>query len=350
MTRRIGLNALFCVAALSLIMFSACGDTSSTGARKSSGSSSENIGDVLAKVNDMPIGTEEFDRAYARSLPRRTSDETPDEDQKKKEVLDKLIEDKLLYQEALRQGLDKDPKIQRMMINQLLRKDVYATLRSSDISDDELRAYFDEHREDFVVPEKVQIRRILIKTGGDLSDEEAKKKAEEIRAKVVANPDSFKELAMKESQDPFARRGGDIGFVSKKGKPGVDSKVVEEAFKLEVNEISPVFKTDEGYNIIQVVNKRDRVERSFEQMKGAVLRRVKTEKARKLQQEYIENLKKTAQIVINEDKLKSYTPAKVSPPAGFPGIQSMPSHPKMRPPTATKAAPAGKAKSSERSE
>ena len=336
MTKRIGLQALF-FAVFALILASACSDTTSTGAHKSSGASSEDIGDVLAKVNDMPIGTEEFDRAYARSLPRRTTDQSLDEAEKKKETLDKLIADKLLYQEALRQGLDKDPKIQRMMINQLLRKDVYGTLRSSDISDEELRAYFDEHREDFVVPEKVQIRRILIKTGGDLSDEDARKKAEEIRAKVVANPDSFKELAMKESQDPFARRGGDVGFVSKKGKPGLDAKVVEEAFKLEVNEISEVFKTDEGYNIIQVVNKRDRVERSFEQMKGAVLRRVKTEKARKLQKEYIENLKKNATVVINEDKLKAHTPAKVSAPSGFPGIQSMPNHPKLRPPTAPAA-------------
>ncbi len=322
MTRGFGLKGLI-IAGSALILGSACGNGSPSTATHKSGASSQDVGDVLAMVNDMPIGTEEFDRTYARSLPRRTSDATQDEEAKKREVLDRLIADKLLYQEALRQGLDKDPKIQRMMINQLLRKDVYGTLRNSDISDEELRAYFEEHREEFVVPEKVQVRRILIKKGGDLSDEEARKKAEKIHAAVVADPASFKEWAMKESQDPYARRGGDVGFISRAGKPGLDSKVVEEAFKLEVDQISPVFETDEGYNIIQVVNKRDRVERSFEQMKGAVLRRVKTEKSRKLQKEYIENLKKNAKIVVNEDKLKEHKPEVKASQGGFPGIRPM---------------------------
>lgn len=281
--------------------------------------SAEEVGEVLAEVNGMQVGTKEFDRTYARAMPSRPQDEVQDDNAKKQEVLDRLIADKLLYQEALRQGLDKDPKIQRMMINTLLRKDVYGTLRNSDISDEELQAYFEEHKDEFIVPEKVQVKRILIRISDETPEADARKKIDNILTEVRKDPDSFKDWAIKESQDPFARRGGDVGFISKSGKPGLDSKVVEEAFKLDAGQISDVFKTDDGLNIIQVVNKRDRVERSFEQMKGAVLRRLKTDKSRNLQENYVDNLKKNAKIVVNDEKLKAHEPDTKALPSMFPG-------------------------------
>jgi parvulin-like peptidyl-prolyl isomerase len=254
-------------------------------------------------------------------MPRGPEGENQDEAAKKKEVLDRLIADKVLYQEALRQGLDKDPKIQRMMINTLLRKDVYGSVKNTDISDEELQKYFDEHKDEFIVPEKVQVKRILIKVDATTPDDQAKKKAETLLAEVRKTPDSFKDVAIRESQDAFARRGGDIGFISKEGKPGLDQKVVDEAFKLEPNSISDVFKTDEGYNIVQVVNKRERVERSFDQMKGAVLRKLKTEKSKAIQDKYIEDLKKNAKIAIDDAKLTSHQPKRAMP--AMPGMPGM---------------------------
>lgn len=308
--------------------------------------SKEDVGEALAEVNGMVIGTKEFDEAFARTMPRGPEGENQDEATRKQEVLDRLVADKVLYQEALRQGLDKDPKIQRMMINTLLRKDVYGNIKNSDIGDEELQKYFDEHKDEFIVPEKVQVRRILIRVDGTTSDTDAKAKAETLLADVRKNPDSFKDIAIKESQDAYARRGGDIGFVSREGKPGLDPKVVEEAFKLEPNSISDAFKTDEGYNIVQVVNKRERVERSFEQMKGAVLRKLKTEKSKAIQDKYIEDLKKNAKVVKHEDKLKAHTPAKPSMPSmmpGMPGAGSPISVPVAAPGGAPEGAPAAPA-------
>lgn len=309
-----------------LVLSVGCGNTTSP----ATSGTNQPTGDKLAEVNGMVIDTNEFDEAYSRTMPRGPEGENQDEVAKKKEVMDRLVADKVLYQEALRQGLDKDPKIQRMMINTLLRKDVYGSLKNSDISDEELQKYFDEHKDEFIVPEKVQVKRILIKVDGSTPDDAAKKKAEALLAEVKKNPDSFKDVAIKESQDVFARRGGDIGFISKEGKPGLDQKVVDEAFKLEANQISDVFKTDEGYNIVQVVNKRERVERSFDQMKGAVLRKLKTEKAKSIQDKYIDDLKKNAKITINEDKLKEHQPAKRAMP-GFPGMMGPEGMPMMPP-------------------
>lgn len=287
-----------------------CNSQSGTTPAGGGDAAKQDIGTVLAEVNGSKLGSTEFDEAFSRTMPRGPEGENQDESARKMEVLDRMVADELLYQEALRKGLDKDPKIKRMMINTLLRQDVYGQLKNNDISDEELSKYFEAHKDEFIVPEKVQVKRILVKVDADTPDGDAKTKADGLLAQVKANPESFKDVAIKDSEDSFARRGGDIGFISKEGKPGLDPKVVEEAFKLEANQLSEVFKTDEGYNIVMVVNKRERVERTFEQMKGAVLRKLKTEKSKEIQDKYIEDLKKNAKITKFEDKLKEHQPAK----------------------------------------
>lgn len=314
------------------------------------GAAQQDVGEKLAEVNGMVIGTTEFDEAYSRTM---RPQEGQDEAALKKEVMDRLVADKVLYQEALRQGLDKDPKIQRMMINTLLRKDVYGAIKNNDISDEELQKYFDDHKDEFIVPEKVQVKRILLRVDDPAKDAEVKAKAETLLAEVNKNPDSFKDVAIRDSQDAFARRGGDMGFVSKDGKPGIDAQVIDEAFKLEAGKISGVFKTAEGYNIVQAVNKRERVERTFDQMKGAVLRKLKAEKSKSIQDEYVAKLKGTAKISIDDAKLGSYQP-KAKPtmmpgmeggmpgmPAGMPGMPgAMPGMPGAGMPGAIPGAPA----------
>ena len=310
-------SALGCLIAAGLLLGGCQGDSASPASDKKTEkapvATSQDIGDTLATVNGMAVGTKEFDEAYARSVPRRGANGAEEDGaEKKQEVIDKLISDKLLYQEALRQGLDQDPRIQKMMVNSLLRKDVYGSIKTSDISEEELKAYFEEHRDEFVVPEKVQVRRILIKVDDDTPDADAKAKAAGLKTQIEGGAE-FKDLAMEHSEDPYARRGGDIGFISDKGKPGLDQAVVDKAFATNKGQISDVFLTDEGYNLVQVVNRRDRIERTFDQMKGAVLRKVKTEKYKQLYDDYVAKLRTTSTVSVDDAKLKSH---EISQPTG----------------------------------
>lgn len=275
----------------------------------------EDIGEVLATVNGMSIGSKDFEKAAARTAP--AEGETLS-DAERHEVLDRLIADKVLYQEALRLGLDQDPKVQKVMVNTLLRQEVYAQVRNSDFSEDMLQAYYDSHPEEFVVPEKVQIKRILVRVSDERSDAAALAEAQKLRGLVASNPkDDFKEVASKHSEDPYRRRGGDVGFVSSEGKPGLDKAIVDKAFEMSVGEVSEPFLTDDGYNIIYVANKRERVERTFQQMKGSVLRKVKNEKLKDLYQGYVDKLQEGAKIEIDEAKLAAVDikhAAKAAPP------------------------------------
>ena len=257
----------------------------------------EDIGETLATVNGLKVGSEDFKAAAARKVPSNGKELSIDE---KKDVLNRLVDEKLLYQAALSQGLDKDPKVQKVMVNTLLREAVYAKVKNSDFTDEALQTYFDENQADFVVPEKVQIKRILVKVTDDRPEDAAKSEAERIQGLVAKDSSQFKDLATNHSEGPYKRRGGDVGFVPKSGKPGLDSAIVEEAFKLSVGDVSGVFKTDEGFNVVMAANKRDAVERTFQQMKGSVLRKIKNEKLKSLYESYVEDLRNGAKIATEE--------------------------------------------------
>lgn len=300
--------------------------------------SAEDLGDVLADVNGLKVGSTAFKAAAARKVP---ADGKALSTTEKKEVLDRLVDEKLLYQAALKQGLDRDPKVQKVMVNTLLREAVYAKVKNSDFTDEVLQEYFDSNQSEFVVPEKVQIKRVLIKVSDDRDDAAAKAEAERLLTEVQADASKFADVAKNSSEGPYKRRGGDVGFVPADGKPGLNEAVVTEAFKLGVGELSGVFKTDEGYNFVLAANKRDKVERTFQQMKGSVLRKVKNEKLKSLYDSYVGGLRTSATITTEEEKLGAIEvePAKA------------PKHPGMRPPmpNAGKAAhrsamPAGVAK------
>ena len=165
-----------------------------------------NIGEVLATINGIAIGSNDYQKIASRTSPSDGKGLNTDE---KRTVLNNMIEEELLFQEAYNRGLYRDPKVRKVMINALLREEVYSQVRNSDFSDAELQAYFDEHSGDFTIPEKVQFSRILIKVTSDRPDADAKAEADRIYTELKKNPAKFRETATKISEGPYRRRGGD---------------------------------------------------------------------------------------------------------------------------------------------
>jgi peptidyl-prolyl cis-trans isomerase C len=292
-----------------LLALAACsgGETGTTtsggtaaGTTEGSGAAAEDQGAVLAEVGDVKVYEKEFQAAAARKTP---ADGEALSIEERKEVLQKLVEEKALYQEAKKKGVDNDPKVQKVMINTLLRQEVYSGVRNTDFTQEELRKYFDEHRDEFVVPEKVQIKRIFVRTSDERPSDEARKLAEDLRKQVAANPAKFGEIASEHSEDPYRRRGGDLGFVGKDGKPGIDQAVVDRAFQLKVGDVSEAFEAGGGWNVVHVANKRERVERTFEQMRGSVLRKVKNEKYKEMYDKYVAEVSANYPVKVHEDTL-----------------------------------------------
>jgi len=105
-------------------------------------------------------------------------------------------------------------------------------------------------------PKEVAARHILIaykgseRAGDDItrSKEEAKKRAEEVLAKVKAEGADFAALAKEYSDGPSKTKGGDLGTFE---KGAMDKKFEEAAWKLDVDGISDIVETPFGFHIIQ---------------------------------------------------------------------------------------------------
>ena len=276
-------------------------------------------GDVVATVNGSPIGSEDFAMLAARKSPGKGSELSLEE---RKEVLDDLVTEELLYQKALAEGYDKDPKVKKVMVNALIRKEIYDSIKNSDFSDAELEAYYNEHISEFTVPAKVQIYSILVKVTEDRPDAEAQAKAERLYSQIRKDPTKFRDIAKEESESPYKRRGGDVGFVPQTGKPGLDQEIVDKAFGMNVETLSKPFKTNSGWNVIYVPAKREAKDRSFTQMKGSVLRKIKNERVKEMYETYTNGLRQGVNVSIDDAKLqgveiKSSGPSKLTMPNGL---------------------------------
>lgn len=257
-------------------------------------------GQIIAKVGKGGVTVDDYVERAIRSPSAVNGTLTPEA---QKEIVETLVTEEALWQEAVAKGLYRDPKVRKIMVNLLLRQEIYANVTASDFSPEQLKAYFDEHRDEFVVPEKVQVKRIFLRIGPDRDKQAALDLAGTIRQQLVSQPERFKELAVQHSDGPYKRRGGDLGYLSSEGKPGIDDDVVAEAFKLDVGQISQPFEAAGGVNLIAVTSKRERVERTFEQMKGSVLRKLKNEKYKELTDAYVDRVKDKFEVSIDEAAL-----------------------------------------------
>jgi parvulin-like peptidyl-prolyl isomerase len=173
-------------------------------------------------------------------------------------------------------------------------------------TEQELSAYLEEHREDYHTPEEVHARHILIRVPEGASEAEiaqAKKQIEDIK-KELENGADFAELAKKYSQDPgSAPNGGDLGFFRR----GQMVKEFEDAaFSLEPGQISDPVRTQFGFHLIKVEEKKPAQHPELAQIRDKVLKDyIAAERTRRFEKFYAE-LKAHAKIFIADPVLKVF--------------------------------------------
>ena len=301
------------------LIITACGETESKTESKQDQSSSsskaqssskevvdvpstEDIGEVVARVNGVAIGAKDFERMASRKIP---ADGKSLSEAERTEIIDQLIDEELLYQMAYERKLYRDPKVKKVMMNALLREEVYANVKGTDISEEDMQQYYEVNKEEFTIPEKVQFSRILIKIKADRDEVAAKSEAQRIYSELKGNTDKFRDIAEKKSEGPYARRGGDVGFVSNKGKPGLDEEVVAKAFTLSAGALSEPFVTKEGVNIIWIKEKREEQVRGFKTAQGTVMRKMKNDKISDKYKSYTSSLRTGAEISVEKEKINA---------------------------------------------
>lgn len=150
--------------------------------------------------------------------------------------------------------------------------DMESVKKGIKVSEDELRKYYAENDARYKVAEERRARHILIKADADASadvKQKAKAKAEALLAELRKHPDTFAEVAKKNSDDAeSAAIGGDLNFFA---RDGLASKALSDAaFAMKVGEISNVIESEFGYHIVKLDATRGGDKKPFEEVRASV--------------------------------------------------------------------------------
>src|ERR1700709_499905 len=239
----------------------------------------EEANPVLAKVNGAEIRASDVALAEEELGP---SIDQMDPATKKDNVLSFLIDMKIVAKAAEDKKVENNEDFKKRLAftrSRLLMDSLLATEGKAATTDEAMKKVYEDASKQITGEQEVHYRHILVET-------EAEAKAIEEELKKGAD---FAELAKKKSKDPGASDGGDLGFFTKDQMVPEFSTV---AFALEPGKISDPVKSQFGWHIIKVEEKRNRKAPEFEQVKA----QIETYVTRKAQADYVAKLRETAKV------------------------------------------------------
>jgi peptidyl-prolyl cis-trans isomerase C len=264
------------------------------------GLTAEQAAQVLAKVGDREITVGEFaDKIASKGPFLRARYNSPE---RRRELLDQMIRFELLAQEAEREGFYDLPEVQRarkqVLIRRFLKTQYEDRIRLEDISDEDVRAYYEAHRDEFNKPEQVRASHILIRS---------RQTAERVLRQILDNPTDirlFRELAERHNEDPETRdRFGDLRFFSRPeerqaDEPEVPAEVARAAFSIpSIGGVHPeLVQSERGYHIVKLTGRRAALHRSLEEAARPIRHRLWRERREQAVEELVQRLRAEADV------------------------------------------------------
>lgn len=287
---------------------------------------------VVVIVNGVAITEDAVQREIEVELPKTLYHKNITEERKKayrEKAIENLIVRELFYQEAKATGI----KVKRSKVNEVLgsykkrygskeklrealkninldeegfKKEIEKNLVVNEfirlnveekavVSEKELKEYYEKNIESFREPQKVKLKEIFIGVPYDADYRTVKKKkdkADEVLKKAKAGID-FAKLAYDYSEDPYAVKGGDIGYIHY-GR--LDPEIEKVAFSLKPGELSDIIEAKAGYFIIKVEESVPSRLLSFDEVKGRLKRTLEAKKKEQIKEELSKTLKAKATI------------------------------------------------------
>jgi peptidyl-prolyl cis-trans isomerase C len=266
----------------------------------------EQKGPYLAKVGKAKITDADLEREM-KNLPP-FAQKIFEGSEGKEKFLNELVKRELLYQEAIKQGIDKNKEyIQEVedfkkitLIGKLLEKEIEDRAK---VTDEDVKRYYDEHKEDFSPFSQIRLSLIRVKT-----EDEAKNILDKLQ-----KGEDFAKLAKESSIDAnSAKAGGDLGFLT---RDQISQEHQMAIVRLKKGELSAPIKTQHGYDIIKVTDKKATQVVEFEKVKDLISQHLSGEKQKEAFDSYIESLKKTYPVEINKEALAGPSPEGMKEPA-----------------------------------
>ena len=211
-------------------------------------------------------------------------------------VLDQMISEKLLIQEAENMGLKEDNDVleqikkmtEQILVQVLIEREILDKIK---VNDEEVLEYYEQNKDSFTEKEQVHLYNILLET-----EEEAQDVMEQLKA-----GGDFSEIAIEKSAGPSAPQGGDLGYLT---KGTIIPEIEEVVFALELEELSEVIKTDFGFHILKITEKKPETVKTLEEVKEDIIQTLLPDKQKEAFENLLEELKNKSEIEINEEALQ----------------------------------------------
>lgn len=214
----------------------------------------ENV--VVASVSGRNITIADVDNVINMMDPQTAAQFKTPEGQKK--LIQELVQQELMYLYALSQNYQEDEEylqqVEGAKKSLLQRYSVNNLLRDVGVSDEEVQFFYEKNPHNFIIPEALRASHVLV------SDEAAAQNVLDELGKGM----TFEEAAAKFSKCPSKNKGGDLGYFPKgKMVPEFD----QAAWELPMDTISDPVKTQFGYHIIKITDKKEATTRAFDDVK-----------------------------------------------------------------------------------
>jgi peptidyl-prolyl cis-trans isomerase SurA len=302
--------------------------------------SGKTVEEIIARVNNEIITRSEYEKARntavedakAECQNRCTPEQLQtDIEDRQKHTLRDLVDQSLLVQRAKDMGVSVEPELIKRLDsirtdnklasmedlekavsgqgmnwedfksnirNTLLTQRVISSEVGSHItiSDEEVTKYYEAHKAEFVGPEQVVLREIVVSTEGKKPEElpDLKKKAE-TALKRVQDGEDFGEIAKRLSDGSTKSQGGLLGQY----KRGELSKELEDkVFQMKRNQLTEVMETKQGYLILQVLEHYDEGEQPLAKVKNRIMDELYSKHMEPAMREYLKTLREQSYVVI----------------------------------------------------
>jgi peptidyl-prolyl cis-trans isomerase C len=275
----------------------------------------EQAAQVLVEVGDTKITLGEFaERLGSQSPYLRARYNSPE---RRREFLENMVRFELLASEAEKRGLTHDEDVERVrrqvMVQQMMQ-DLFdkGGIALSDISEDEIKRYYNEHTAEFDKPAQVRASHILFKDRA-----EAERTLKELKQKPAdqkpAEMELFRKLARDHTLDTATKpSGGDLRFFSESPDPAGETDeptrplaVRKAAFALaNVGDLAPeAVKSELGYHVLKLTGRREPLKRSLDDARRTIQNKLWRQKREQAIESFVAELRSKANVQENAEAL-----------------------------------------------
>lgn len=297
------------------------------------------VEEIVARVNNSIITLSDYQRAdqslreeVSRSCQNCAADKIAAEyKDRQKDLLRDLIDQQLLVERAKDMGISADTELVKrlddvrkqnnldsmedlekavessgiawedyksQMRNSILTQEVIRQQVGGhlDIGSDEVKKYYDAHKDQFNRPEQVELAEIFLGTEGKSPEEisAVRTKADDLHNRVVKG-ENFAEIAKRYSEGSTAKDGGDLGRFE---RGQLAPQLEESVFKLDRNSVTDVIQTKTGFEILKVLNHYDAGLQPLDKVENEIMNKLYTDKMEPALRSYLAELREESYVMV----------------------------------------------------